>query len=106
MELFRKNKRNQKKNEAESAMEGLREFGIADCFFTIPFGRNGKKCTEEEIKKERERTIEKCKGILREYEERIQNEGQCDKRNQNKREFQMRQARIRTESKNKNGKQE
>lgn len=91
MELFRKNKRNQKKSEAECAMEGLREFGIADCFFTIPFGRNGKKCTEES-KKERERTIEKCKEILKEYEERIQNERQCDKRNQNQRESQMRQA--------------
>ena len=46
----------------------------------------------EESKKERERTIEKCKEILKEYEERIQNERQCDKRNHNQRESQMRQA--------------
>ena len=70
MTLFSKHKIKSNRSETEYGLESLQELGISDCFYTIPFGMYGRKRTEEEIQTERIKTIEKCKKILKEYEER------------------------------------
>lgn len=68
MVIFRKGKRKLKKSDMEYALEGLRLFGIADCFWVGPSREFCETHTKEEIIAERKRMIEKCKKILKEYE--------------------------------------